>query len=111
MAKKKSRRRSYRRTTRTRSTKPTFPIALVLGSAAGVIQPALWVAEGMPIAEAGKHVMRNYTGWNSWNNKFEVGGIMQGLAPLVGGAAVHKLAGMFGVNQTLARARVPFLRI
>lgn len=42
--------------------------------------------------------------WSTWRLGY-------GLYPLLAGFAVHKLAGMLGINRMLSRARIPFVRI
>jgi len=59
------------------------------------------------------HVLAYHlTGVNTWdNNKFNSQVLINGWTPILAGFLVHKLAGKFGINQMLAKAGVPILRI
>ena len=59
------------------------------------------------------HVLAYHlTGVNTWdNNKFNSQVLINGWTPILAGFLVHKLAGKFGINQMLAKAGVPILRV
>lgn len=101
VTKKRSRRKSF-----------TIPIAMTL--------PLIWPAqkayhiytETGSIESAIRNYFAYYTGWTgnparSWEPAY----LKYGLAPLVAGVVLHKVAGKVGINRMLATAGVPFVRI
>ena len=97
---------------RRRSRSMTIPIAPLVGLGAGL-------SVAVPAAIRGdwelaiNEVTRNYTGYNPLTRKFETDKLWRGLAPLIGGLLVHKFVGgsPLNLNRTLARAKIPFIRI
>jgi len=100
----KSKRRSHKQ-------RFTIPLAVVAGFAPlasdTMTEVHLRGPGGIP------HVLAYHlTGVNTWeNNKFNSGVLIKGWTPILAGFLVHKLAGKFGINQMLAKAGVPILRI
>jgi len=88
----------------------TMSVAVLGGLMAGLAEPATLLIAGHP-GEAMKHATYNYTGWNSWESRWQPMGMQRGLMPLLIGVGVHKIANAAGVNRMLARAKIPFLRI
>ena len=86
-------------------------MAVVVGFGAGLVQPMSDLKDGN-WQEAGKNLVRNYTGYDLTDHKWWFGNLTKGLLPLVIGIVVHKVVGGFlGVNRALGRARVPILRV
>ena len=90
----------------------TIPVAPVLGLVAGMANPIQLAMAGQPEL-ALKDALWKYTGWNSDANKWEWGGMIQGVGPLIAGLLVHKFVGgpPLNLNKILAQSRVPFLRL
>lgn len=89
----------------------TLPLAPIIGLLAG-IGPAIGPAMAGDIDGTVNILKFNYLGL-TYDNKFEVGGLMKGLFPLIMGGAIHKFVGgaPLNVNRMLAAANVPILRI
>jgi hypothetical protein len=51
------------------------------------------------------------TGYSRWEGAWKLQYLLKGMGPVVLGMFIHKMAGRLGLNRTLARAGVPFLRI
>jgi hypothetical protein len=52
-----------------------------------------------------------FIGYSSETRDFKLSRMKNGLVPVLAGALVHKLAGRFGINAMLGRAKIPFVRI
>lgn len=88
----------------------TIPVAAV----AGFVPLALNVFNGAKtggINGAGFELVRGTTGYNWQAGRWEWQAMFRGLAPIVAGLVVHKVANRIGANRALARAGVPFIRI
>jgi hypothetical protein len=112
---RKRKRRSIgvaRRKRRRRSRSLTIPLAPVAGLAAGLWEPAQFAMQGRWDWALFK-LARNYTGFNPANNTWNANELKNGLIPLIVGLLVHKFVGgrPLNLNQMLARAGVPFVRI
>lgn len=95
---------------RRRQPKPTIPLATLLGTAAGMIQPARRIAQGD--TDGGMiELVKNYTGYDAGFNEWKFQHLWKGLAPMLGGMAVSMVASSLGVNRRLGKAKIPFLRI
>lgn len=119
---KTTRRSTKRKTTRRRSTsrnavrrikKLNLPIALIAGTAAGLIDPVKAAIQEKDPAKAARIVSYHYLGFNVTTGQFEPEGLKKGLLPLIAGALIHKFVGgaPLNVNKSLAAAGVPILRI
>jgi len=107
MARKK---RRYRR-------KMTIPMAAIGGSLAGLfITPQGWAASPVGHALKGnlentfRGIVLNYTGLDIQTGEWDFMKA-QGLFAALIGIAAHKIASMLGINRTLARAKIPLIRI
>lgn len=94
-------------------SKPTAPMAVLIGLGAGLVEPIQNAMKG-DYQAAGRQLSMNYTGVDPINAdrgiQFEQ--LKKGLLPLVAGALVHKfVGGTLGVNRVLGRAKVPYIRI
>lgn len=88
----------------------TIPLAVV----AGLIPTFQVTYQGYQqggISAAFNQLTYNLTGYNPANKYWDLMSLVRGWTPIIAGFAVHKLAGYIGINRTLARARVPFIRI
>lgn len=101
-----ARTKSYRQ-----SKKMTLPVTVVAGFLPGFIRAWDDSGKGSNISQGFKSLVFMYTGYNMATNKFDVYGLKYGLLPVVLGFAIHKVAGVLGVNRMLTRARVPFIRV
>ena len=102
------RRRSFRSFSRTRSKpKMTIPLAVVAGFVPTVVGVWNRRSSGNAISE---YLQSSFTGIGS-DGKFRFESLKAGMLPIVAGFAVHKIAGMLGVNRAIARARIPLIRI
>jgi len=116
-SRKKSTKRSVfslaRKKKRRYSRSLTIPLAPIAGLAAGmstaIVDGALKGQWDLFFNE----LSRNYTGWNPYTKKWEPGYLKKGLLPLVIGLLVHKFVGgpPLNFNRTLARHKIPFIRI
>lgn len=90
----------------------TIPIAPIMGLAAGLIEPVQTAMQGnMPAAF--QTACRNYTGYDPIMMTWDYTWALRGIAPLIAGLLVHKYVGgpPLNLNQVLARAKVPFIRL
>lgn len=106
MAKKKTRKRP----------KTTIPLSVVVPLAGTFMAPPrpgwgsiLSFLKAGDINAAGTAAMYGWTGYDPTQGKF-IGFPPFVIWTLVGGL-MHKIAGMLGVNRTLGRARVPYVRV
>lgn len=51
------------------------------------------------------------TGYDFVDKKWYPGEVWKGTVPVLAGVLVHRLASKFGVNRSIARAGIPFVRI
>ena len=51
------------------------------------------------------------TGYDLDAKKWDPSAMVKGWVPIVAGFVAHKLAGVFGINAALGRARIPLVRI
>lgn len=59
-----------------------------------------------------QHGVRDLTGWDTGTNSFRPVFLLRGLGPIIAGMMIHKfVGGRLGVNASLARAGVPFIRL
>ena len=108
--KRVSRRRPYfgSRSFRTRSKpKMTIPLAVVAGFVPTVV--GVWNRRSSGNAISA-YLQSSFTGIGA-DGQFQFANLKAGLMPIVAGFAVHKIAGMLGVNRAIARARIPLIRI
>jgi len=56
-------------------------------------------------------VIASLTGWDIGTGTWRPQHLLRGAVPIIGGMAIHKMAGRFGVNRMLARAGIPVIRI
>jgi len=114
MAKRKrmSRPRRYYKAIRRRAKKTTIPIAPLMGLVAGIAEPVQYAVKG-EFGNAIQIGVINYTGYDMATKKFYFDRLQNGLLPLVAGMLVHKFVGgkPLGLNQMLAQAGVPYVRI
>lgn len=103
-------RRRYRRRKR-QSRKFTIPIAVVAGVAAGSAPPIIHAIQSRDFRMSIRMLVENYTGIDIDTGKFYWEGLSRGLLPLIMGVAIHKVAGVLGINRALGRAKIPILRI
>lgn len=90
----------------------TLPIAPVLGLAAGLVPGIKLAMSGDP--ERGiRDIMASYTGFDYETGVWNPSWMLRGIVPLAVGLLVHKFIGgpPLNLNQTLARAKVPIIRI
>ncbi|MFH1327927.1 MAG: hypothetical protein ABIH76_03640 [Candidatus Bathyarchaeota archaeon] len=109
---KKVARRRYSRKRSRRRGGMTIPLAPIAGLAAGLAIPIQRIIDGdVPLAM--RDICRNYTGWDTMNNRWDYEALKNGLLPLIAGAMVHKFVGgaPLNVNKMLAAAKIPFIRI
>lgn len=94
-----------------RAKKVTIPLAVVAGFAA----PAIKITEHWKLfgpSGAAREAGRIMTGVDFWTGQFSLQTMRFGLAPVLGGLAVHWLVGnKLGVNRMLSRAGIPFIRL
>lgn len=96
---------------RRRSKGLTIPLAPLAGLAVGMAPVIRKVLDGAPDQAAIELAFR-YTGWNGWENRYQIKALQYGLLPLVAGFMVHKyVGGKLGVNAALSRAGIPLFRI
>lgn len=93
-----------------RASGPTLPLAV----AAGFVPLALNVYNGAKtggINGAGFELVRGTTGFNWQAGAWEWPALVRGMGPVVAGFGIHWLAGRFGINRAIARAKIPLIRI
>jgi hypothetical protein len=84
----------------------TLPVSIVLPVAAMAYRGGSQI-----MAKDFGGLSRDFTGFDVTNNQMSLGTLIPTYAPILAGAVIHKTAGYFGVNQKLAAAGVPFLRV
>lgn len=115
---RRARRRWYPRFRRSRRRgSTTIPIAAVGGAVAGLFtRPPGEGNSAFEFAMAGNwqwamnEAIYSYTGFHPVSGKWDITKAV-GLQAAIIGALVHWVAGKFGVNRALGRAKVPMLRI
>ncbi len=90
--------------------KPTISLAIMGGMSVPVIQ-AVNVYKYAGVVNALSNFTQNMTGFVPTTGEFHVEYIKKGLLPVMGGALIHKVASMVGLNRMIAQAGVPFIRI
>ena len=90
----------------------TIPMAPIAGLAVGLAEPIQKISQGNWVGGLNQ-LGERYTGYNALAGNFNFKRLEKGLLPLVLGALVHKFVGgaPLNLNKTLARAKVPFIRI
>jgi len=114
-SKSKSRKRSNprRKNAVRRIKKLNLPIALIAGTAAGLIDPFKAAVQEKDPGKALRIISYHYLGYNVTTGQFDINGLKKGTLPLIAGALIHKFVGgaPLNVNKSLAGAGVPILRI
>lgn len=99
------------KTRRRKAASMTVPVAVI----AGFAPFAMHLAQGYKDAGlkgVANNAVLDTTGYYPLENRFDMKWpIAKFYGPVLAGLLVHKLAGKLGVNRTLARAGVPFLRV
>lgn len=108
-----ARRRMAVRNFRRAKKKFTIPLAIVAGFIP--LGSDIWTAahSGTP-RDIPNTIVNDITGINMvdpQHMRWQWDGLKRGTLPILGGFLIHKLAGSVGLNRTLARAGVPFIRI
>jgi len=99
---------------RRRSRKMTLPLAPIIGM---ISSPSVTRAIDNAVNDRGipniLNELKGMAGINYQTNKFDLGLLASNLTPIVAGLLVHKYVGgqPLGLNNILARANVPFIRI
>lgn len=88
----------------------TVPVAVVAGFTP-LVARAITGYQGNGIVGLGDGVLSGLTGYSTFDRKWHSDIMMQNLGPIIAGFGVHWLAGRLGINRTIARARIPFIRI
>ena len=88
----------------------TLPLSIVAGLVPGIVAVGT-TAQTSGMLAAGKMMGTIYTGYDYTSGKWSWSYMQMGLMPLLAGFAVHKLAGMVGLNRMMAQARIPLIRI
>ena|SRR2546425_7805283 len=89
----------------------TLPLAVVAGVAGG-LSPTISIAmRGQGPYAAFNELSRDFTGFDPASGTWDWRDLQKGLVPVFAGFFVHALASKFGVNRSLGRAKVPFIRI
>ena len=117
---RKTKKRSVRSLSRRKkrySRKMTIPLAAVGGALAGVIiTPPGASTNPLDLLMKGKwdlglkHMLWNYTGYNPYNDTWNIMDA-RGLHVALAGILAHKVASLLGINRVLGRSRVPLIRI
>ena len=91
----------------------TIPLAPIAGLAAGMSTAIVDGAMKGNWELFFNELCRNYTGYNPYDQTWNVFSLKKGLLPLVIGLLVHKFVGgsPLNLNRTLARHKIPFIRI
>jgi hypothetical protein len=93
-----------------RGSKTTLPISIVLPMIAPVAFSAGIAMGDEPMATKVDRLTYVWTGYSGARQKFEVGPLVSTYGPMLVGGLVHKYIGP-SVNRTLAKAKVPLIRI
>lgn len=99
-----------RRRARPKMTIPLAPVISLIFPA----QKAYHVYTETGSIESGiRNWFAYYTGWtgNPGSGPYEPAYLKYGLFPLAIGLAAHAIAGKLGINRTIARAHIPYVRI
>jgi hypothetical protein len=88
------------------SKKMTLPMAIM----APVGMMAYYTAQNISRKDD-TQLLKDYVGYDNHAKTWNLAGPVQFYGPLAVGAAIHFLAGRFGVNRALGRAGIPFIRI
>lgn len=103
-------RRVYVKAKRRRRAGLSLPLAILAGFAP--IGYSTWYgykADGL--RGAAGNLGMGMTGYDFRDGKYKLNYHIQGLGPILLGAAVHKVANRLGVNRFLSRAGIPLLRV
>lgn len=87
-----------------------LPIAVIAGFAPLVYH----VYDGARIngfSGAMRYLTMDTTGYDLDSKTWNFGDLVKGWTPILAGFVVHKMAGVFGVNRALGRAKIPLIRI
>lgn len=95
---------------RRRSHGMEIPLAPLAGLMAGTYDLINPLMQGN-FRGVGENLAYRYAAYDPWKHKFSMGGLSQGLFPLVAGVMVHKLANKIGVNRLLRSSGIPLIRI
>jgi hypothetical protein len=97
--------------------KMTIPIGIVLGLAptvfAGIEGYRFWNdsnGQAPGIRSGMERAILGLTGYNAWAKKWYPSQAYT-LPPLIAGLVAHYAANKFGLNRTLAKMNIPFIRI
>ena len=111
MATKAIVRRVYiKRKAHRRSHSMTLPLAVIGGFVPLGMQMYTCLRSGQPDL-AGRRLVAGLTGYDYGDGQWKPSEMRYGLAPILGGFLVHKVASRLGINRALAQANVPFVRI
>lgn len=88
----------------------TLPVAVLAGFAPLAYQTYRSYQEN-GVDGASQALVALTTGYSRWEGAWKAEYLMKGMAPIVAGVLIHKLAGKFGINRALANAGVPLLRL
>lgn len=84
----------------------TLPVSIVLPVAAMAYRGGSQI-----MAKDIGGLSRDFTGFDVTTNQLSLQTLIPTYGPILAGAVVHKAAGYLGVNQKLAAAGIPFLRV
>lgn len=87
-----------------------IPIAIVAGFLPGVTR-TLTITQQSGFQAGSYEAARIYTGYDPSSGGWRASYLWFGLAPMVIGFLVHKIAGGIGLNRALGRAGIPLVRI
>ena len=96
-----------RRKGKHRKTKMTLPLAVV----AGFVPLAVGVWNRRSSLQSVADYLQSGLTGVSPGGQFQLSNLRQGLVPIVAGFLVHSLAGRLGINRSIGRAGIPFIRI
>ena len=88
----------------------TVPLAVVVPIAYGLSRPAAELMKGN-VEGAAREAVRSIVLVEPTTGKLQAEYFWRFWGPLLIGSGMHKLAGILGINRTLAAAKVPFIRI
>lgn len=90
---------------------PTVPVAVLAGFAPFAMHLVQGYREA-GFAGVANNAVLDTTGYYPLENRFDwKWPVAKFYGPVLAGMLAHRVAGMVGINRTLARAGVPFLRV